>query len=111
MTMIRALACLAFLLVGGNAVKAQAPPNCGTVPCMAVLSSNEKCGTYDIPPAMDLVNHAPRGATVTLRMNDGGTPTSGNYEIGPNTKIFLGCSGSTLNGKHVSWSITTIKWH
>jgi hypothetical protein len=111
MTTFRCLFLLALILTAANAARAQAP-SCGTMPCIAVLSDvSQKCGTYDIPPAVDLVNHAGKGATVTLKMNDGGAPTTGNYEIGPNTKIFLGCSGSTLTGKHVSWGVVSVKWH
>jgi hypothetical protein len=100
-----------FVLALANATHAQAPPNCGKMPCIAVLSSTENCGTYGIPPAVDLVNHAARAATVTIRTNDGGHVSTGDYQIGPNTKLFLGCSGSVTNGHHVTYSIASTVWH
>jgi len=101
-----------FVFALANATHAQAPPNCGkNLPCITVLASRDSCGTYGIPPAMDLVNHAARAATVTIRTNDDGHLSTGDYQIGPNTKLFLGCSGSVTNGHHVTYSIASTVWH
>ena len=95
-----------------SATAVGADPNCGTVPCIAVLGdSTVNCGTDGIPPALWLYNHAPRAATVTLKISGAGAPYNQDYPVAARDKLFLGCSGSVSHAQHISYSVQHVVWH
>jgi hypothetical protein len=111
MNTLRALVLIGSLLAADGVAKAQ-NTNCGNEPCVAVVSnSGERCGSYDLPPAFDLVNRAPKHAVVTVRIVAGGRAREAKYEVGPNGKYFLGCSGKSTFGQRVSYNIVSVVWH
>jgi hypothetical protein len=114
MCAVAVFAGVASILIVIQTVHAQ-NKNCGNMPCVAILNSNESCGTYGIPPSKHLVNHYSRPATVTIRVtvhDIRGTSTSDQlHDIGPQGNQYIGCAGNAANGQTYGYTIVNVVWH
>ena len=104
-----AILLVSFLLSSGRAEAAD--PTCGSVPCISIIpkSGNSGCDQFEM---LDMLNHAPRAATVKVQMYDNGKPTQriDTIESPAGSTHPLGCSGAMGNHRY-TWSILSIVWH
>jgi hypothetical protein len=108
---VKAIVLAASVIFSASCAISGQAPNCGNMPCVTILNNNsEHCGTYDVPPAKDLINHAQKSATVVVTVTSSGSSTNLNYEVGPASQQFLGCSGTQAHGP-ITYSIKSVVWH
>jgi hypothetical protein len=105
-----------FLFASILASTALADPKCNGGLCIGIVPDT---GAHDCGAFMheNLYNAANQRASVkvlvTIEQNGAKATRLDNYELGPNTRQFIGCTGSLgpTIAQHISYTVQAIKWH